>query len=114
MGYCLLLFDLYRGITLGYCSQHSKHSIECEDLFLANGLNVPLKENSYDIVFSHYVIEQMKGFEEKALDNMIRIARKGVVLFETAVYQPTINQYIYETQWILKRSSYNIGEKKRY
>lgn len=91
----------------------SKHSIECEDLFLANGLNVPLKENSYDIVFSHYVIEQMKDFEEKALDNMIKIAKKGVVLFETAVYRPTINQYIY-----MKHSGYSkdlptILEKRR-
>jgi len=80
----------------------TKHTIECEDLFLANGLFLPLKDNSYDIVFSHYVIEQMKGFENKALDNMIRVAREGVVLFETAIYHPTIGQRIY-----MKHSGYS-------
>jgi len=72
-----------------------KHGVECQDLFLANGLNLPLKANSYDLVFSHYVIEQMKGFEEQALDNMIRVARKGVVLFETALWRPTWDQTVY-------------------
>lgn len=80
----------------------SKHCIEYEDLFLANGLNLPLRDNSYDVVFSHYVVEQMKGFESQALDNMIRVARKGVVLFETAVYHPTIDQRIY-----MKHSGYS-------
>lgn len=80
----------------------TKHSIDCEDLFLANGLNLPLKDNSYDVVFSHYVIEQMKGFEEQVLNEMIRVARKGVVLFETAFYHPTLDQRIY-----MKHSGYS-------
>jgi ubiquinone/menaquinone biosynthesis C-methylase UbiE len=79
-----------------------KHRIPYENLFLANGLNLPLKDSSYDVVFSHYVIEQMKGNEEKALDNMIRVARKGVVLFETAVFKPTFDQLVY-----MKHSGYS-------
>ncbi len=80
----------------------NKHGLECDDLFLANGLNLPLKDNSYDIVFSHYVIEQMKGFEGQALNEMIRVARVGVVLFETALYRPTLGQRIY-----MKHSGYS-------
>lgn len=91
----------------------TKHSIECEDLFLANGLNLPLKDNSYDIVFSNYVIEQMNGFEEQALDNMIRVARKGVILFETAVYRPTIDQYVYMKHSGYSRDLPKILNKKR-
>lgn len=71
--------------------------LEYRNLFLADGLTLPLANASFDVVFSHYVVEQMAGYEEAALDSMLRVARVGVVLFETAVHRPTLNQRIYMT-----------------
>lgn len=76
--------------------------LKCNNIFLANGLQLPLRDASFDVVFSHYVIEQMAGYEEEALDSMLRVAKVGVVLFETAVHKPTLNQRIY-----MKHSGYS-------
>jgi ubiquinone/menaquinone biosynthesis C-methylase UbiE len=65
-------------------------------------VNLPLADGSFDVVFSHYVIEQMSGFEEMALNEMLRVSRMGVVMFETAVFKPTFNQWIY-----MKHSGYS-------
>jgi len=72
-----------------------QHQLDVSNLFMADGRKLPLRDNSFDVVFSHYVIEQMKGFESEILSEMLRVARKGVVLFETALYNPTLNQRIY-------------------
>jgi SAM-dependent methyltransferase len=65
------------------------------DLFMADGLNPPLADESFDVVFSHYVVEQMAGFEDRALDQMLRISRMGVVMFETAIHHPTLDQRMF-------------------
>jgi SAM-dependent methyltransferase len=35
--------------------------LNIRNLFLANGLTLPIQDNSFDVVFSHYVIEQMRA-----------------------------------------------------
>lgn len=72
-----------------------QYDLEVTDLFCADGLNIPLADESFDLVYSQYVIEQLKGFEEVALKEMLRVARVGVVLFETALYKPTIDQRMF-------------------
>ncbi len=69
--------------------------LACRNLFLADGRSLPLADETFDVVFSHYVVEQMAGYEEAALDSMLRVARVGVVLFETADYHLTLNQRMY-------------------
>lgn len=72
-----------------------QYDLEVTDLFCADGLDIPLADDSFDLVYSHYVIEQLKGLEESVLREMIRVARFGVVLFETALYRPTIDQRVF-------------------
>src|SRR6185436_13349197 len=69
--------------------------LDIRELFCADGMNLPCADGSYDVLYSHYVIEQLAGFEQRALSEMLRVARRGVVLFETALYRPTLNQRIY-------------------
>lgn len=72
-----------------------QHQVDVSNLFMSDGRKLPLKDNSFDVVFSHYVIEQMKSFESEALKEMLRVARKAVIMFETAIHKPTINQRIF-------------------
>ena len=37
----------------------------------------------------------MAGFEQRVLSEMLRVARRGVVLFETGLHRPTLNQRLY-------------------
>ena len=76
--------------------------LNIRNLFLANGLSLPFQNGSFDVVFSHYVIEQMKGYEERALDEMLRVSRKGVIMFESATLNPTFDQRIF-----MKHSGYS-------
>lgn len=72
-----------------------QYDLDITDLFCADGLHIPLADASFDLVYSHYVIEQLAGFEQIALKEMLRVARVGVVLFETALYKPTVDQRIF-------------------
>ena len=82
-----------RVLTTRATTEH--FGLDIRNLFLGNGVSLPLKDNSFDVVFSHYVVEQMSGYEDEALNEMLRVARTGVVLFETAAFKPTLNQRVY-------------------
>lgn len=69
--------------------------IDVQNLFLADARNIPVADGSFDVVFSQYVVEQMAGMEEKVLDEMLRVSRKGVVMFESGLYRPTFNQRLF-------------------
>lgn len=88
-------FDFPVSRLLTARSTIERFGLDVDDLFLADGLSIPLPDNSVDVVFSHYVIEQLAGFEQQALTEMLRVARTGVVLFETAVLKPTFNEAVY-------------------
>jgi ubiquinone/menaquinone biosynthesis C-methylase UbiE len=51
-------------------------------LFVGDLMNIPLEENSVDIVFSSHSLEPNGGMEECALRECLRVARKAVVLVE--------------------------------
>ncbi len=54
------------------------------NLFSANLFQIPLQDNSYDIVFTSHAIEPNGGREEEALKELYRIAKKYIVLLEPA------------------------------
>jgi ubiquinone/menaquinone biosynthesis C-methylase UbiE/uncharacterized protein YbaR (Trm112 family) len=54
------------------------------NLFTANLFEIPLKDNSIDIVYTSHSIEPNGGSEEKALTELYRIAKKYLILIEPA------------------------------
>lgn len=58
------------------------HNNERFKLFTANLFEIPLLDNSVDIVYTSHSIEPNGGQEEKALKELYRIANKYVVLLE--------------------------------
>jgi ubiquinone/menaquinone biosynthesis C-methylase UbiE/uncharacterized protein YbaR (Trm112 family) len=51
-------------------------------LFVGDLLNMPLADNSIDVVYSSHSLEPNGGREEEALRECLRVAKKAVVLFE--------------------------------
>jgi len=88
-------FDYTDARVLTALSTIQLHDLDVQSLFLGDGRQLPLKDASFDVVFSHYVLEQMAGYEEAALDSMLRAARVGVILFESAAVGLTWSQRQY-------------------
>jgi SAM-dependent methyltransferase len=59
----------------------SEQSLQA-DLFSADLLNIPLADQSVDVVYSSHSLEPNAGSEELALSECLRVARKAVVLVE--------------------------------
>lgn len=72
------------------------------NLFLADVCNLNLPDNSYDVVYSNHVLEQL-GQEnaEKALKEMWRVCKKGIVLSEPSIHDASV----YE-KWRMKTLGY--------
>jgi SAM-dependent methyltransferase len=51
-------------------------------LFVADMFNIPLDDNSVDVVYTSHSLEPNRGKEEVALIELLRVARKAVVLVE--------------------------------
>ena len=57
------------------------------NLFLADACNIRLPDNSFDVVYSNHVLEQLgQDKASVALKEMWRICRKGIVLSEPSVH----------------------------
>ena len=51
-------------------------------LFVADMFDIPLDDNSVDVVYTSHSIEPNRGKEEAAIIELLRVARKAVVLVE--------------------------------
>ena len=94
-----------------------KDSIFCADLF-----NIPLKDNSVDIVYTSHSLEPNGGREDEALSEILRIASKYVVLLEP-IYENESNEvkqrmdehgYIKGLYEIIRSKKLNVIEFKRF
>ena len=55
---------------------------QAADLFVGDLLNIPMADNSIDVVYSSHSLEPNGGQEEAALAECLRVARRAVVLIE--------------------------------
>jgi len=57
-------------------------NVDGVNLFVADIFNIPLFDNSIDVVYTFHSIESNKGREKKIIKELYRVARKYVILFE--------------------------------
>ena len=55
---------------------------QAADLFVGDLLNIPMADNSIDVVYSSHSLEPNGGQEEAAIAECLRVARRAVVLIE--------------------------------
>lgn len=65
-----------------YAVENSKKNGNTIKLFTANLFNIPLPDNSIDIVYTSHSLEPNGGKEKEALQELYRIAKKYIVLLE--------------------------------
>lgn len=61
------------------------------NLFLADICNIKLPDNSFDVVFSNHVLEQLgQNKAKEAIREMWRVCKKGIVLSEPSIHGANI------------------------
>ena len=76
-GVDLSLNRLFHGLD-EYKKKHKKLPL----LSKSNAVNLPFADHSFDLVFTRHTLEQMPKIFEKALDEIIRVSKKHIFLFE--------------------------------
>jgi len=60
----------------------------------ADATLLPFPDNSFDLVYTRHTLEQMPTVFEKALDEIFRVAKKNVVLFEPSFELGSLTQKV--------------------
>lgn len=47
-------------------------------------LQLPYKDNSFDCVLTHYALEELSGYQEKAIRELVRISKRYVIIIEAS------------------------------
>jgi ubiquinone/menaquinone biosynthesis C-methylase UbiE len=63
-------------------NEYLKRNIQKVKLFVADLQNIPLPDNSVDVVYSSHSFEPNRGYEEIMILECMRVARKAVVIVE--------------------------------
>lgn len=65
-----------------YAKQNSEKVGNAINLFMANLFDIPLPDNSIDIVYTSHSLEPNGGKEKEALQELYRVAKKYVIMLE--------------------------------
>jgi SAM-dependent methyltransferase len=86
-----VLAELRRGRAFGFDISWSRINVannwlrdqsQVAELFVGDLLNIPLADNSIDVIYSSHSLEPNGGREEEAIAECLRVARQAVVLIE--------------------------------
>ncbi|KAA3638773.1 MAG: class I SAM-dependent methyltransferase [Bacteroidetes bacterium] len=81
----------YTNARLASCIVNLWHSRYKNNLFLADICNLNLEDNSYDVVFTNHVFEQLgQKNAEAALKEIWRVCKKGIVVCEPTIHGANI------------------------
>ena len=78
------------------------------ELFVGDLLNIPLADNSIDVIYSSHSLEPNGGREEEAIAECLRVARRSVVLIE-----PLYELASQEAQTRMRHHGYVRGLRKQ-
>jgi len=92
----------YTHSRMASCIANLIHESFYEELFLGDVTKIDLPDNSYDVVFTNHVLEQLgQANTELALNEVFRVSRKSVVLCEPTIH----NANMYE-KWRMTKLGY--------
>jgi ubiquinone/menaquinone biosynthesis C-methylase UbiE len=92
----------YTHSRLASCMVNLVYEDKVGKLFLGDITNIGLPDNSYDVVFTNHVIEQLgQKNAELAVKEVLRVSKRGVVLCEPSIQNS--NQY---ESWRMSRLGY--------
>ncbi len=60
----------------------NKNNIKINHLIACDASNIPYKDNSFDLVYTQFCIEQVPLLAKKIIDEMIRISSKYIIIIE--------------------------------
>ena len=76
-------FDIsYSRIQYGRCFLNEAGGISTTNLYVGDLFNAPFENNSVDVVYSNHTLEPNGGREKEALQELYRITKNYLVLFE--------------------------------
>jgi ubiquinone/menaquinone biosynthesis C-methylase UbiE len=58
------------------------NNLKIDSLISGNATKLPYTDNSFDLVFSHYCLEQVPLLSKKIIDEMIRVSSKYIIFIE--------------------------------
>ena len=92
-----------------------KRGIQIDHLIACDASNIPYEDNSFDISFTHFCIEQVPLLAKKIINEMIRISSKYVIIIEPSYQfsnQVTRNRILHNGFPILKKTHFENSKIK--
>ena len=77
----------------GLKEYRKRHKVEPK-VVKGNAISLPFPDNAFDLVYTRHTLEQMPTIYKEALDEIFRVSKRHVILFEPSYELATISQRI--------------------